>query len=67
MRFTRRFVLAALNAPAETKDLYRGGLPAGSAGAAAIFTGHVRPSHIIRRVLLRQIAITNKSIRSRGR
>jgi RND family efflux transporter MFP subunit len=34
-------------------------LPAGSAGAAAIFTEHIRPSHIIRRVLLRQIAILN--------
>ena len=34
-------------------------LPAGSAGIAAIFTGHVRASHIIRKVLLRQIAILN--------
>jgi RND family efflux transporter MFP subunit len=34
-------------------------LPAGAAGTAAIFTGHVRPSHIIRRVLLRQVAILN--------
>ena len=34
-------------------------LPAGSAGEAAIFTSHIRSSHIIRRVLLRQIAITN--------
>jgi RND family efflux transporter MFP subunit len=34
-------------------------LPAGSAGTAAIFTAHVKPSHIIRRVLLRQIAILN--------
>jgi RND family efflux transporter MFP subunit len=34
-------------------------LPAGSAGEAAIFTSHIRPSHIIRRVLLRQIAILN--------
>jgi RND family efflux transporter MFP subunit len=34
-------------------------LPAGSAGTAAIFTAHIRPSHIIRRVLLRQIAILN--------
>jgi hypothetical protein len=34
-------------------------LPAGSAGTAAIFTSHIRPSHIIRRVLLRQIAILN--------
>lgn len=34
-------------------------LPAGSAGAAAIFTAHIKPAHIIRRVLLRQIAILN--------
>ena len=34
-------------------------LPAGSTGAAAIFTDHVKVSHIIRRVLLRQIAILN--------
>jgi RND family efflux transporter MFP subunit len=35
------------------------GLPAGSAGDAAIFTDHVKPAHIIRKVLLRQIAIMN--------
>ncbi|MDM9628916.1 efflux RND transporter periplasmic adaptor subunit [Rhizobium sp. S152] len=34
-------------------------LPAGSTGAAAIYTDHVKPTHIIRKVLLRQIAITN--------
>lgn len=34
-------------------------LPAGSAGTAAIFTDHVRVAHMIRRVLLRQIAILN--------
>jgi RND family efflux transporter MFP subunit len=34
-------------------------LPAGSTGTAAIFTAHVTASHIIRRVLLRQIAILN--------
>ncbi len=34
-------------------------LPVGSAGTAAIFTAHVRPSHIIRRVILRQVAILN--------
>ena len=34
-------------------------LPAGSAGDAAIFTPRIRASHIIRRVLLRQIAILN--------
>jgi len=34
-------------------------LPAGSVGTAAIFTGHVTASHIIRRVLLRQEAILN--------
>lgn len=34
-------------------------LPAGSAGDAAIFTDRVRASHVIRKVLLRQIAIVN--------
>ena len=34
-------------------------LPAGATGTAAIFTDHVKVSHIIRRVLLRQIAIIN--------
>ena len=36
-----------------------GALPAGSTGDAAIFTDHVKVAHIIRKVLLRQIAITN--------
>jgi len=34
-------------------------LPAGSAGDAAIYTDHVKVSHVIRKVLLRQIAIFN--------
>jgi len=34
-------------------------LPAGSAGVAAIFTDHVKAAHVIRKVLLRQIAIMN--------
>jgi RND family efflux transporter MFP subunit len=34
-------------------------LPAGSTGDAAIFTDHVKVAHVIRRVLLRQIAIIN--------
>jgi multidrug resistance efflux pump len=34
-------------------------LPAGTAGAAAIYTSHIKPSHIIRKVILRQIAILN--------
>lgn len=34
-------------------------LPAGSTGAAAIFTDRVQAAHVIRKVLLRQIAITN--------
>lgn len=34
-------------------------LPAGSAGDGAIFTEHVKVAHVIRKVLLRQIAITN--------
>jgi RND family efflux transporter MFP subunit len=34
-------------------------LPAGSTGTATIFTDRVKAAHIIRKVLLRQIAITN--------
>jgi multidrug resistance efflux pump len=34
-------------------------LPAGSTGEAAIFTDRVKPAHLIRKVLLRQIAIMN--------
>jgi hypothetical protein len=34
-------------------------LPAGSAGDAAIFTTRVRAAHVIRKVILRPIAITN--------
>lgn len=36
-----------------------GTLPAGSTGSAAIYTDHVKPTHIIRRVMLRQVAIMN--------
>ena len=34
-------------------------LPAGTVGDAAIYTPHIKPSHIIRKVILRQIAILN--------
>jgi hypothetical protein len=34
-------------------------LPAGATGDAAIFTERVKPAHIIRKVLLRQVAILN--------
>ena len=34
-------------------------LPASTAGDAAIYTPHIKPSHIIRKVFLRQIAIVN--------
>jgi hypothetical protein len=34
-------------------------LPAGSTGQAAIFTDHVKATHVIRRVMLRMIAIVN--------
>ena len=34
-------------------------LPAGSTGTAAIFTDRVKAAHVIRKVLLRQLAITN--------
>lgn len=34
-------------------------LPAGATGSAAIFTDHVKSAHIVRRVMLRMIAILN--------
>lgn len=34
-------------------------LPAGSTGVAAIFTDHVKPAHVVRRVMLRMSAILN--------
>lgn len=34
-------------------------LPAGATGEAAIFTEHVKAAHVIRKVLLRQVAIVN--------
>ena len=34
-------------------------LPAGSTGEAAIFTEHVKPAHVVRRVMLRMTAILN--------
>jgi hypothetical protein len=34
-------------------------LPAGSTGLAAIFTERVKASHVIRKVVLRQMAILN--------
>lgn len=40
-------------------DSIAGRLPAGSTGTAAIYTSHVEAAHVIRKVLLRQIAITN--------
>jgi multidrug resistance efflux pump len=40
-------------------DKLAASLPSGTAGAAAIYTPHVKPSHIIRKLILRQIAIVN--------
>src|SRR5262249_27883837 len=34
-------------------------LPAGATGLAAIFTEHVKAAHVIRKVVLRQVAIVN--------
>lgn len=34
-------------------------VPAGSVGTAAIYTDHLKPTHVVRRVILRQIAIIN--------
>ena|SRR5882757_170851 len=40
-------------------DKLAASLPAGSTGAAAIYTEHIKAAHIIRKVLLRQTAILN--------
>jgi len=40
-------------------DKIAASLPAGSAGDAAIYTSHIRPAHLIRKVILGQIAIVN--------
>ena len=40
-------------------DAFAKALPAGATGTAAIYTDHVNVSHLIRRVLLRQVAILN--------
>jgi hypothetical protein len=40
-------------------EITRSSLPAGTAGAAANYTEHIKPVHIIRKVILRQIAILN--------
>jgi multidrug resistance efflux pump len=34
-------------------------LPAGATGEAAVFTEHIKAAHVIRQVLLRQVAILN--------
>jgi hypothetical protein len=34
-------------------------LPAGSTGEAAVFTDHLKATHVVRKVLLRQMAILN--------
>jgi RND family efflux transporter MFP subunit len=34
-------------------------LPAGATGTTAIYTDHLKPTHVVRRVILRQIAILN--------
>ncbi|WP_027583117.1 biotin/lipoyl-binding protein [Bradyrhizobium sp. Ai1a-2] len=34
-------------------------LPAGATGTAAIYTDHLKPTHVVRRVILRQVAILN--------
>jgi RND family efflux transporter MFP subunit len=40
-------------------DAFAKTLPAGAAGTATIYTDHVTVSHVIRRILLRQVAILN--------
>jgi hypothetical protein len=40
-------------------DAFAKAPPAGATGTAAIFTEHVKVGHIIRRIVLRQVAILN--------
>jgi multidrug resistance efflux pump len=40
-------------------DAFARSLPAGGTGMAAIYTDRLHPTHVVRRVLLRQVAITN--------
>lgn len=40
-------------------EAFSNSLPAGATGTAAVYTDHVKVSHIIRRILLRQVAILN--------
>jgi multidrug resistance efflux pump len=40
-------------------DKLAASLPAGTAGDAAIYTPHIKAAHIIRKVILRQLAILN--------
>ena len=47
------------SASGSTTTTFARRLPAGATGTAAIFTEHVKVAHVIRRVLLRQIAILN--------
>jgi hypothetical protein len=45
-----------------TKDLaqvHARRLPTSSTGTAAVYTEHLKPTHIVRRVILRQISILN--------
>jgi hypothetical protein len=42
-----------------TMTLFAKAPPAGATGTAAIYTDHVKVSHVIRRILLRQVAILN--------
>jgi hypothetical protein len=51
--------------PARADRIHLPVTPAGAVGDAAIFTDRVKPAHIIRRVLLRQIAIMNYITRRR--
>lgn len=40
-------------------DAFARNLPADGTGTAAIFTDRIKPAHVIRKVIIRQIAILN--------
>lgn len=49
----------SLSASSSTMPSSRPDCPRAPPGDAAIYTSHIKPSHIIRKVILRQIAIVN--------
>ena len=56
----QRGLIIAFNGLRPDDETFAYSLPAGSIGKAGIFANRVKPAHVIRKVLLRQIAITDE-------